>query len=113
MQDRKPFKLRSIIIVYNFLQVLFSLYLFLEVASVGWLWGGYSWRCQPVNPSTDEAAMRMVSVCWWYYFSKFTEFFDTFFFVLRKRYDQVSTLHVIHHGIMPFSGEFLMQPILN
>lgn len=44
--------------------------------------------------------------CWWYYFSKFTEFFDTFFFVMRKRYDQVSTLHVIHHGIMPFSGEF-------
>lgn len=22
---------------------------------------------------------------------------------MRKRYDQVSTLHVIHHGIMPFS----------
>jgi elongation of very long chain fatty acids protein 7 len=22
---------------------------------------------------------------------------------LRKRFDQVSTLHVIHHGIMPFS----------
>lgn len=45
----------------------------------------------------------MASGCWWYFFSKFTEFFDTFFFVLRKRYDQVSTLHVIHHGIMPVS----------
>jgi elongation of very long chain fatty acids protein 7 len=45
----------------------------------------------------------MVRGCWWYFFSKFTEFFDTFFFVLRKRNDQVSTLHVIHHGIMPFS----------
>lgn len=45
----------------------------------------------------------MAAGCWWYYFSKFTEFFDTFFFVMRKRYDQVSTLHVIHHGIMPVS----------
>lgn len=45
----------------------------------------------------------MASGCWWYYFSKFTEFFDTLFFVLRKRNDQVSTLHVIHHGIMPVS----------
>lgn len=45
----------------------------------------------------------MASGCWWYYFSKFTEFFDTIFFVMRKRYDQVSTLHVIHHGIMPVS----------
>jgi hypothetical protein len=47
----------------------------------------------------------MARVCWLYFISKFTEFFDTFFFVLRKRYDQVSTLHIIHHGIMPFSGE--------
>lgn len=45
----------------------------------------------------------MASGCWWYYISKFTEFFDTFFFVMRKRYDQVSTLHVIHHGLMPAS----------
>ncbi|KXJ71720.1 hypothetical protein RP20_CCG019907 [Aedes albopictus] len=47
--------------------------------------------------------VKMARGCWWYYFSKFTEFFDTFFFVMRKRYDQVSTLHVIHHGIMPVS----------
>lgn len=46
---------------------------------------------------------QMARGCWWYYFSKFTEFFDTIFFVMRKRYDQVSTLHVIHHGIMPVS----------
>ena len=26
-----------------------------------------------------------------------------FFFVLRKKNDQISMLHVIHHGIMPFS----------
>lgn len=45
----------------------------------------------------------MASGCWWYYISKFTEFFDTIFFVMRKRYDQVSTLHVIHHGLMPAS----------
>lgn len=45
----------------------------------------------------------MATGCWLYFISKFTEFLDTFFFILRKRYDQVSTLHVIHHGIMPFS----------
>jgi elongation of very long chain fatty acids protein 7 len=47
----------------------------------------------------------MARTTWLYYISKFTEFFDTFFFVMRKRYDQVSTLHVIHHGIMPVSGQ--------
>ncbi|XP_070499658.1 very long chain fatty acid elongase 7-like [Chironomus tepperi] len=102
MENRKPFKLRKFIIIYNFLQVLFSAYLFYEVAFSGWF-SHYNWRCQPVDRSLSESAIRMIYVSWWYYFSKFTEFFDTFFFVLRKRYDQVSTLHVIHHGIMPFS----------
>lgn len=45
----------------------------------------------------------MIDGCWWYFFSKFTEFLDTIFFVMRKRNDQVSTLHVIHHGIMPLN----------
>lgn len=45
----------------------------------------------------------MVRVCWWYYISKFTEFMDTLFFILRKKNEHVSTLHVIHHGCMPFS----------
>ncbi len=46
-------------------------------------------------------ALAMVGAAWWYYFSKFTEFFDTFFFIIRKKNEHVSTLHVIHHGIMP------------
>lgn len=45
----------------------------------------------------------MANICWWYYISKFTEFFDTLFFILRKKTQHVSTLHVIHHGCMPFS----------
>lgn len=48
----------------------------------------------------------MVHASWWYYFSKFTEFMDTIFFVLRKKQDHVSTLHVIHHGVMPMSVWF-------
>ncbi|KAK0166824.1 hypothetical protein PV327_004307 [Microctonus hyperodae] len=68
----------------------------------GWA-KGYSFRCQPVDYSNNPLALRMAATCWWYYFSKFTEFFDTLFFILRKKNQQVSTLHVIHHGVMPFS----------
>lgn len=45
----------------------------------------------------------MAATCWWYYIAKFTEFFDTVFFNLRKKTEHVSILHVIHHGCMPFS----------
>ncbi|ALC47357.1 CG2781, partial [Drosophila busckii] len=102
MENRKPFEFRNVLIVYNAAQVLFSMWLFYESCIGGWL-NGYNLRCEPVDYSYSPRALRTARGCWWYYFSKFTEFFDTFFFVMRKRYDQVSTLHVIHHGIMPVS----------
>lgn len=106
MENRKPFQLRNTLILYNFVQVVFSAWLFYEIGISGWLTGHYNFRCQPVDYSNHPKTLRMVHACWWYYFSKFTEFFDTFFFVMRKKTSQVSTLHVIHHGCMPMSVWF-------
>ncbi|XP_070154113.1 very long chain fatty acid elongase AAEL008004 isoform X4 [Polyergus mexicanus] len=78
MENRKPFQLKNTLVIYNLFQVIFSAWLFYE----------------------------MVHASWWYYFSKFTEFMDTIFFVLRKKNNHVSTLHVIHHGCMPMSVWF-------
>lgn len=44
----------------------------------------------------------MAENCWWYYSNKFVEFMDTIFFVLRKKTDQITALHLIHHSVMPF-----------
>lgn len=106
MENRKPFQLKNTLILYNFVQVIFSAWLFYEIGISGWLTGHYNFRCQPVDYSNHPSTLRMVHACWWYYFSKFTEFFDTFFFVMRKKTSQVSTLHVIHHGCMPMSVWF-------
>lgn len=105
MENRKPFDLKNIMKIYNLFQVVFSCWLFNECLMSGW-WGVYSLRCQPVDYSDDPMALRMANGCWWYYFSKFTELIDTIFFVLRKKNDQISTLHVIHHGCMPMSVWF-------
>ena len=105
MENRKPFNLRRIMIFYNLFQVIFSTWLFNESLVSGW-GGQYSFRCQPVDYSQNPLAVRMAHGCWWYYFSKFTEFMDTIFFVLRKKNDHISTLHVIHHGCMPMSVWF-------
>ncbi|RWS27975.1 elongation of very long chain fatty acids protein-like protein [Leptotrombidium deliense] len=37
-----------------------------------------------------------------YYVSKFIDFLDTVYFVLRKKYSHITTLHVFHHSMMPF-----------
>ncbi|XP_035245569.1 elongation of very long chain fatty acids protein 7-like [Anguilla anguilla] len=105
MENRKPFHLKEVMIVYNFSIVAFSIYMCYEFLMSGWA-TGYSFRCDLVDYSRSPQAVRMAWTCWLYYFSKFIEMLDTVFFVLRKKNSQVSFLHVYHHSIMPFTWWF-------
>jgi hypothetical protein len=60
MENRKPFQLRNILIVYNFMHVLISIYIFFEGGMAGWF-GDYNWRCQPYDPSRNNKTMRVSS----------------------------------------------------
>ena len=53
MKDKKPYELRTVLVVYNFIQVLLSMYLFYEALMSGWLFD-YNYRCQPVDYSLDN-----------------------------------------------------------
>ena len=46
------------------------------------------------------SGFQIASALWWYYISKGVEFLDTVFFILRKKFNQVSFLHVYHHCTM-------------
>lgn len=46
----------------------------------------------------------MARAVWLYYICKITELLDTVFFVLRKKQNQITFLHVYHHTLMPFCG---------
>lgn len=43
----------------------------------------------------------MASAVWYYYMCKIIELLDTVFFILRKKDNQVTFLHMYHHTIMP------------
>jgi elongation of very long chain fatty acids protein 4 len=49
---------------------------------------------------------QVAGALWWYFVSKGVEYLDTVFFILRKKFNQVSFLHVYHHSIMPFTWWF-------
>ncbi|XP_076686855.1 very long chain fatty acid elongase AAEL008004 [Andrena cerasifolii] len=100
MRDKKPYDLRNVMIVYNFSQVLASMYLVYEGLNSGWL-GDYNFYCQPVDYSNDPQALRMCRAVHVYFLCKLVELLDTVFFVLRKKNRQISGLHVYHHGMMP------------
>ncbi|KAG5867431.1 hypothetical protein JTB14_010007 [Gonioctena quinquepunctata] len=98
MKDKKPYDLKRTIQIYNLFQVFASLYMVHEGYYGGW-GTNYSYACQPVIPG--EKGMRMAKGVWFYFFCKLTELLDTVFFVLRKKYNQVTYLHVYHHTLMP------------
>lgn len=58
MEHRKPYQLKNILVVYNFLQVVLSVWLFYEGLDAAWL-KKYSWKCEPVDFSYSSDAMRV------------------------------------------------------
>ncbi|XP_077981378.1 very long chain fatty acid elongase 4-like [Glandiceps talaboti] len=99
MEHQQPYQLKSVLVIYNLTLVILSSYMFVEFAVTSTL-AGYSYKCQPVDYSNDPLALRMASVCWWFFFSKVIEVLDTVFFMLRKKNNQVTFLHVYHHSTM-------------
>lgn len=102
MENRKPFEVRKAMIIYNFFMVVCSTVLVYTGLRYQWL-NGESLKCAPVDYSTNFVPMMVAYNSYFYFLTKFIEFMDTIFFVIRKKNSQISTLHVIHHGIMPFS----------
>ncbi|XP_052645662.1 elongation of very long chain fatty acids protein 4-like isoform X3 [Harpia harpyja] len=83
MRQRKPLKLRGLLVAYNLAMMTLSSYMFYEFLVTSVL-DNYSYLCQPVDYSRSELGMRV-------------------FFILRKKQEQVTFLHVYHHGTMLFN----------
>lgn len=100
MKDRKPYNLKTAIMIYNLFQIGLSI----------WLTGngiyyafktGYNFSCHSIDYSDDPLSIQWASYVWIYLVAKITELLDTVFFVLRKKNNQVSFLHLYHHTLMP------------
>ena len=59
--------------------------------------------------SSSPDALAAAAAVWWYYWSKFTDFTDTLFMVLKKKNNQITSLHVIHHAIMPMTSWIFLK----
>ncbi|KAG4080180.1 hypothetical protein HA402_008251 [Bradysia odoriphaga] len=98
MKNRKAYNLRSVILVYNFLQILANTMLVVTGAFMMW-YAQDSYVCLKRNPLYLKMAVL-------YYTLKCCDLIETIIFVLRKKANQVSMLHVYHH-MMVIIGTYI------
>ncbi|KAK8761004.1 hypothetical protein V5799_027729 [Amblyomma americanum] len=106
MKNRKPYDgIKPFVILYNACNVVLNTYFMVTFLSKTYVGGGYSFICQGINfEARDENTMSMLNLLWWYLLVRISDFLDTVFFVLRKKYSHVSFLHVVHHMLVVYNG---------
>lgn len=94
MLSREPFDLHKFIIFYNVYQILAcASYMKVLVSSGVEFWGVYCPETWYMDPELQY------NIGWYGFWLKASEMIETFVFLLRKKNDQVSNLHVFHHCI--------------
>ncbi|GAB6027689.1 hypothetical protein CHUAL_001929 [Chamberlinius hualienensis] len=98
MVDRKPYKLTALMIIYNLLIAIANLYAWIEFMA-SFINRNSIWQCQVRPPMTvDVEAARVISAMHFFLLTKPVEMIDTVFFILRKKENQLSFLHIYHHS---------------
>lgn len=104
MKKRQPFQLKFIMRIYNAVQVVANLMLFVYGFPNSYGHKNFSLTCQPADATNTEPwMMRLLYVTYGYYLTKYLDLFDTIFIVLRKKNQQITFLHVYHHAGMVFA----------
>ncbi|XP_068081551.1 very long chain fatty acid elongase 7 isoform X2 [Anabrus simplex] len=108
MKDRQPYQLEGIMKIYNIVQVVSNAYVFHQAISVVTN-ERFNWRCMPLINDGTEFSEQIYGAGKFIFWLKVADLLDTVFFILRKKFTQVSFLHVYHHAMMVFGLWFAMK----
>jgi len=101
MKKREAYSLKNFALVYNIAMVILNGWIFIEGMELT-KFGRDCWGCQLVDTNTsDPKELRKLDIGHWFFMSKIVELIDTVIFILRKKWNQVSVLHVVHHSLVP------------
>jgi hypothetical protein len=101
MQTRKEVNIPVwFLFTYNMALVALSAYMFIELI-IGLYQANYNLRCETIRLGSQEPGdIRIANALYVYFVSKAVEFMDTIFMILRKKFSQITFLHVFHHSTM-------------
>ncbi|CAH0627406.1 unnamed protein product [Chrysodeixis includens] len=97
MRKREGYKLTHSLLIYNAIQVGLSLYMVFRFLSDLIQMGLVPKECY-MNEASSRS--RILTNTYLYLAAKLSELLDTVFFVLRKKNNQITFLHLYHHTVM-------------
>lgn len=108
MEKRKPYDLKGLLAVYNLAQVVACCYLITGILSKEFKIIKF-WKCHSVDYTTNDKSIDILTYSYHTFLLKLLELIETVFFVLRKKQNQVSKLHVYHHASTAILGYIMVK----
>jgi GNS1/SUR4 family len=96
MKNREPYKLLNIIRVYNIFQLVACSIFVIQSYLLGFDFR-FIWRCESFDFLSVSEKQQIMWGAWWFLGLRMIEFVETVFFILRKKRNQASFLHIYHH----------------
>lgn len=109
MKNRKPYDLKGAVMCFNLFQVIANVYFLSKIFYHSFWAAGYSPFCQGLTYKEDVHSLQLLNAFYWYLVVRATDFMDTVFFILKKKFTHITVLHVTHHTIVVLNGWMFMQ----
>jgi hypothetical protein len=96
MKARDPYNVIDLVRLYNVFQVIVCCTYVFRAYQVGFTFE-FLWKCEKFEWLSDLAKIEATIGFWLFLLLRIFEFSETIFFVLRKKQNQASFLHIFHH----------------
>jgi len=100
MKNKKPLVLKNPLIIYNIIQILLNIYMINGLSSLPSVFNIFG-----LNTSYNKNLEYYTYI---HYLSKYLDYCDTWFIILRKKTEQLSFLHIYHHSSIGIVWGFLL-----
>jgi hypothetical protein len=102
MKNKKPYILRNPLIIYNTFQIILNIYMIYGLSNIPQI----SYNIFGLNTIFNDNLKYFTYI---HYLSKYLDYCDTWFIVLRKKENQLSFLHIYHHSTIAIIWGFLLN----
>jgi elongation of very long chain fatty acids protein 7 len=109
MSKRPAFVLRGPMFAYNILMVVLNAYFFCKFVLLSDFGREFTKFEFPTKADQSLRSKILIQTVYYYFLTKFVDLLDTIFFVLRKKNNQITGLHLYHHTVVPLLGWSCMK----